>query len=732
MSEQVSDAVKKCCAMLKNSSSDTQKFAALFMVTKLVKGRDCNLAAKKAIFDAIGFDFLKRLLLTTDVPVDCPPSIYKSIALSILTVFCNEEELASHPEVIDNVPIFLDIVKQSDNSDYDDNLMAVGEAYNCLKGIASYSSGQDALIDADGVTKMTEIYYQGSFQSDEALQVLALLISRKGIKSWNNNVKAFHILMNKIALDFETDQDKRKFELCDILNTLIFNSPRVEMNDSYLGETWPQSLHKGLSDILQSKIVAQQRNPALILTANVMDILGVEWVLQEEEKCKQFFLLLIQLAAVEIRMQLDGKSLKAVNPHAQLITACYIILELSMTYIATDQLDLDQKEKQTLYTGLKGAFTAVINFLIKLSNDRNRPVGGDKLFVCATIKVLASWLAQETTAMRTQVYQLLPFILEIANETFNAYRSRKIAEKSGNYDELLDPLGKVDILRVLMPALCHLAVEDTSRKIILKQNEHKIFYEFIEFHWTIVHYKRPPVPRSERLKVLAQPKFELSQKILEDMKDSRIAMISTCNVFMNLTVLEAKYVDDSPVFNNLMKFIFENLPELKDIPENLVLHGNLAVLGLLLLKQMSNKVKQNDFSICRYIQATIRFLWDAYTIDESNDPTSLVVAMSYKENWMELAELWFLGMQTMSGVISLIPWISEFAIESGWAEGIISLLKEVKIGSLPSNVKLAFEDFLCHLVDANESVISVLKKADALKVCKNHRLMEFGKKLFGD
>ncbi|XP_045474947.1 neurochondrin homolog [Harmonia axyridis] len=732
MSGQVSDAVKKCCAILQNSTSDTEKFAALFMVTKLVKGRDCNLAAKKAIFNAIGFDFLKRLLLTTDVPVDCPPSIYKSIALSILTVFCNEEELACLPELLENVPILLDIVKQSDNSDYDDNLMAVGEAYNCLKGIASYPAGQDALINADGVTKMSEIYYQGSFQSDEALQVLVLLISRKGTNSWDDNIKAFHTLMNKIALDFETDQDKRKFELCEILKILMFNCPRREMKDTFLTESWPQSLYKGLSDILQSKIGAQQRNPALMLAANVIDILGVEWVVQEEEKCKQFFLLLIQLAAVEIRMQLDGKSLKAANSNAQLITACYIILELSMTYIATDQLELDQKEKQTLYTGLKGAFTAVINFLIKISNDKNRPVGEDKLFVCATIRVLASWLAQETTAMRAQVYQLLPFILEMANETFNAYKSIKIAEKSGKTDDSLDPLGKVDILRILMPALCHLAVEDTSRKILLKQNEHQVLYEFIEFHWTIVHYKRPPVPRSERLKVLAQPKLELSQEILEDMKDSRIAMISTCNVFMNLTVLEAKFVDDSPVFNNLMKFIFENLPELRDIPENLVLHGNLAVLGLLLLKQMTNKVKKNDFSICRYIQATIRFLWDAYTIDESNDPTSLVVAMSYKENWMELAELWFLGMQTMSSVISLIPWISEFAIESGWAEGIISLLKEVKIGSLPSNVKLAFEDFLCHLVDANESVVSVLKKADALKVCKNHRLMEFGKKLFGD
>lgn len=552
------------------------------------------------------------------------------------------------------------------------------------------------------------------------------------MKSWDeDNPSTFHTLVNKIALDFETDHDKRKFELCQVLNALV-NSCSKKMINNIDKESWPGSLYKGLTDILQSKLGAQQRNPALILTSSILDLLGIEWALSDEEKPKQFFLLLIQLSAIEVRMQLDGKSLKAATSQKNLLTACYMILELSINYISTDQLDLDQKEKQTLYTGLKGAFTAIINLLIKVAADKNRPAEGDeKWFVYGTIRVLAAWLAQETSALRSQIYQLLPFILEIANESFALNKARKIAEKAGIGSEST-PGNSVDILRILLPGLCHLAVEDAARAIILKTQEDKILYEFVQFHWTIVHYKRPPVPRSERLKVLSQPKQELSPELLADMQDSRAAMISACNVLMNLTVLEAKYVEQSEVFNDLLKFIFENLPELKDIPENLVLHGNLSVLGLLLLKQLSRKVKKNDFSICRYIQATIRFLWDAYTIDESNDPSALVVSMSYKESWMEIMELWFLGMQTMSGVIAQIPWISEFAIESGWAEGIVQTLKKVKIGTLPPNVKSAYEDFLCHLVDANDSVIDVLKKAEALRVCRNHRLMELGKKLFGD
>jgi hypothetical protein len=40
MAGQISDAVKKCINILKNTTSDTEKFAALFMVTKLVKGEE--------------------------------------------------------------------------------------------------------------------------------------------------------------------------------------------------------------------------------------------------------------------------------------------------------------------------------------------------------------------------------------------------------------------------------------------------------------------------------------------------------------------------------------------------------------------------------------------------------------------------------------------------------------------------------------------------------------------
>nr|CAD7460705.1 unnamed protein product [Timema tahoe] len=675
----VPEPVKKCAAILKAAGSDTEKFAALFMVTKLVKGADCNAHSKKILFEAIGFKFLKKLLLSNDVPEDCPPLVYKSVALSVLSSFCSEPELATHPEMLANIPVFLEIVQQADDDDLDDNLIVISESYECLSNIAAHVPGQKALLEVGAVSKMSEIYSQQSFQTDEALNILVTLVNRFGPNAWGKDPKPFHALVSKIALDFETDHSERKFELCGILHALLSSCIKDIIYETSSDETWPISIYKGLTDVLTSKIGKTQRDPALKLASVMVDVLGIEWCFKDEEKPKQFFLLLVQLCSIEVRMQLEDRSFDQIMVNADLVTACFMVLELSIAYVATDTLELEQKEKQQLYTALKGAFTAVINVLSKVSTQppkKHEVLGAkDKVFICAMVRVLGAWLAQETSAMKGAVLNLLPFMLALANETFYAYRARRLAEKNKSgasqldsaMETEVDPLSHVDVLRLLLPAMCHLTVDEKSRKIMLEAKEEEVLYECLVYHWSIAHYVKPVVPKSERGKVKG-PEPELEPKVLEEMKDSRTAMVSICNIFMNITVLEAKLVEESTLFATLLKFLFNNVPELKNSGENIVLHSNMAILGLLLLKQQSKRVKKNDFSICRFIQSTIRFLWDAYNVDESNDSTTLVVAMSYKKYWIELMELWFLGMQTMSAVLTLIPWISEFAIESGWAQ----------------------------------------------------------------
>lgn len=753
MSQEVPQSVKKCITTINSAKNDTEKFAALFMVAKLLKGNDCNTYCKKLLFESIGVSFLKRLLLCSDVPVGCPSQVYKSVAISVLSAFCREQEIATHSQILSNITIFLDIVQQADADDYEDNLMVINETYECLVSVAVYEMGKKALFDIGAVSKLSQIYSQQSFQTDEALNILVTLVERFGPKAWGNDVDSFNALMNVLSLDFETDTSDRKYKICPILRSFLRNSPLdlLEENEASNDDSsWQSSILKGVNDILSSKAVKSQRDPALMLASQMIITFGVEWTLLEDENNpKQLFLLLIQLSSVEVRMQLDKQqNLKLLMKNASLVSACFSILERCISFIAVDSLDLEQKEKQHVYTALKGAFSTVISALNVFARSKESLKDDEKMLTYSMIRAFGGWLAQETSALRNEVYALMPFILTLANESFYNYRSKHVSERvkkqSSNgvqeedkdADTNHDRLADVNLLRILLPALCHVVVQDKGREIFLKEHEEEILLECLTFYWSIVHYKKPPIPKAERKKLAAaggkveEPK--LTQKALNELNDARAAVVSICNTFMNITVLETKLVDESTLFSSLSKFVFDNLPELKNVEDNLLVYGNMAVLGLLLLKQQSKRVKKDDFTICRYIQSTIRFLWDAYCVEESNDESALVVSMSYKKYWMELMELWFLGMQTLSSILSLIPWISDFAIESGWVQGIMEMLKQARVGTLPANTKCAYEDFLCHLIDANRDVKRVLKENNALSTCRNHRLMEVGKRLFGD
>jgi len=315
MADKVADSVKKCVDVIKAAKTDTEKFAALFMVTKTVKAEKCNAASKLALFDAIEFKFIKRLLLSDQVPAGCPPFVYKSVAMSILTALCTVQEVATHREILQNVDVFLDIVVGEDGEEDEadeDNLMLVNEAYKCLNFIASFDQGLQALFDVDTVGKMCKVYSTKSFQTDEALSLLVTVVEKFGPASWKSNVQNFNTLMNILAVDFETDHSDRKFKLSAILSPLLGNCP-VEIEKSTCdSEIWPSKLFLGLRDILTSKIVKAQRDPSLKLAAQMLTTFGAEWSLQDEAKPKAFFLLLIHLASIEIRMHLEDTKFEQV------------------------------------------------------------------------------------------------------------------------------------------------------------------------------------------------------------------------------------------------------------------------------------------------------------------------------------------------------------------------------------------------------------------------------------
>ena len=62
---------------------------------------------------------------------------------------------------------------------------------------------------------------------------------------------------------------------------------------------------------------------------------------------------------------------------------------------------------------------------------------------------------------------------------------------------------------------------------------------------------------------VAEPLFMMDNSTFE-MANSKFAMVTICNVLMNVTVLEPGFVEETGIFFHLLKFIMNSLPTLQN------------------------------------------------------------------------------------------------------------------------------------------------------------------------
>lgn len=708
--ERIPSSVRKCAAALKAADSDSEKFASLFLVTKIIQADECSNASLKHLFDAIGFEFLDRLLKSEDVPEDCPPFIYKSVALAIVSSFCTVPAIVNSQSVISIIPVLLDIISLADS---EDNLMLVSDCYSCLSAIAGFQAGREALVAKHAGSVLVEVYMEEMFRHDEALNLLVYLASHQGSDIWLGSEDSFSSMMNRLTNDFVGDSTERKFELGKMLSVLLCNSAKVPV-DSLISEDWPENLLKSLEGILCSKIGTSHRDTSLQLVSRLVEMFGVDWILRTPDR-KPFLLLLVNLSCVEIRMKLEDQTFEQVLEHADIIVACYTIVELFIAFMTRQAfLDFDQKQREQAYCALKGGVGAILSLLNRVAEAGDWRLEKDPKptsFLCASIRILGAWLAEETSTMKGQVNTLLPFIVDFCCRSFERSKAGDTAAPG------------TDALRFILPAFCHLTAEDEARKILLRENLHQLLYEYLVFQWDIFNQWLSQQPKLAEgwLHSETEEESNLAEK---SRPDSEAAVNLVCGIYMNIIVLEAQLTATHSVFSQLLKFSFQNAPLLRNRQDFVVLHGNVAVLGLLILRHHTWKYPQGDSSIFRYIQSTVSFLWDAHNSEESCQELALVISLRYKRDWPDLAELWYLGMQSLSNVMAQLDWIVEFIVDSGWPQEIMRSLSKIISGSIDANTRTAYEDFLCCLVKAQPKIKSIINEFGGKRTCRSHSMKQ--------
>jgi len=748
----LAEPVRKCIKVLEKAETDTEKFAALFLVPKLMKGAECcDKKARMHLIEAIGYSFLARMLRSKDTPDGCSPRMYQSVALSVLSCFVTDEEIMTNASILFNLPELLNIIADADNPIFEDNLLLVHDAYQVIMAIVSTKKGRQSFIQNRGIHFLCEITIKQTFQAEDALKLLLNILTIEGHKCWayHSGPEDFNNLLMKFCREFSILHDDQKFELCDVIRTILRSFPKNNFDE----EPWLTLLQKGLHDILFSKISKKQRDPAMQLVASVIEVSDFEWCLTDNKETQEkgrFFLIILNLATIEVIMHLEEQSLDEIMENSELLVSCYYIIESAVAYMASDRLlQLDQRQRGQLYTALKNGFSSILGFLQELSvtlqeQTHHLENHQKKYFVSATIRILGAWLSEETMAMREEVCEILPFILRLSNETFEFQKLTKLSALPGrglrgatDFSDLIETSSATilykpgenitpDTLRFLLPALCHLIVEEKSRHILLDMKIQEILYTYLSYHWTVFDsYKKwlDEQAEAEDDADVAEP-FYIIDNAKFEMVNSKYAMTTICNILMNLVVLEYKVVEEAHIFYHLLKFIMNTLPSLENNGEALVLYGNLGVLGLLILQKHSRRPKSTDYSIFRFIQAVVRFLWDAHNCEEAREEEELVVSTPYIEHWNDLIDLWYLGMQVLSNVLGVIPWVIDFIVDSGWAQEIVRTLGKVKTTGIERGTLSAFEDFLCALIRGSFDVTDVLKDNGVISVCQQHQLKD--------
>ena len=108
-----------------------------------------------------------------------------------------------------------------------------------------------------------------------------------------------------------------------------------------------------------------------------------------------------------------------------------------------------------------------------------------KYFVCATIRILGAWLSEETQALRDEVYDILPFILQLGSDTFEAQKLTKLGALPGRGSNDLSNFTPESALTILQK---HGKKQKqifafTKKKPIITNNKYlKIFQEHNQIH----------------------------------------------------------------------------------------------------------------------------------------------------------------------------------------------------------------------------------------------------------
>ena len=216
---------------------------------------------------------------------------------------------------------------------------------------------------------------------------------------------------------------------------------------------------------------------------------------------------------------------------------------------------------------------------------------------------------------------------------------------------------EVDVMRFLLPPLCHLSADEKMRKILIDNEGLALLSKYFFQQWKV---------------------WNGSAKSDVELCESETCLVTLLGIFLNFVVTEDKLAVSSE-FREIGWHAVISVPLLFSSKANVVIQFNLVLLGLLFLRShVKHNITFKTEELSQFLKTAICILKEARPVHDGGDQcverSRTQMAARCKEVWTDIAELWFLGLQVVSVLSSSLPVMRELLKESGWIEEIVTHL----------------------------------------------------------
>ncbi|XP_067282027.1 neurochondrin-like [Pseudorasbora parva] len=442
LSPSQSEVLERCLHALTHAKDDSHVLAALLLITRLCPAGQLDSGTLHRIFEAVGLNLPARLLVTafrSDDGSGLPAEDLISLGSALLAALSTEPNMVAHPQLLSTIPLILSILengpirtepnsesKISQTGSATDSQTSLDEALACdcyqvLNAVCALPQGPDQLFARGAIPALSRAVLKNQTLSREKGLALIGHILSSGVRkrAWAKHSSDLISLLGIVSQNFCLAPDPARLEMCS--NVPLFLPPSGVETESQVLKEIVGKLWASLRPLVQGKISKEHLGPVLVTSACLLDLFG--WELAGPPK---FCCLLVNRACVEVRMGLEEPPCTEIAPPLQhTLTACYRIMEAAMEQACSQGVPSSPAPEQTAISGLslqqsrqvlgvlEEAFSAEIYHLRQVE----QTAYGDP-FVFATFRSLCAWLAEETSCLKDDVIELLPFLIGYAKSHF--------------------------------------------------------------------------------------------------------------------------------------------------------------------------------------------------------------------------------------------------------------------------------------------------------------------------